>query len=65
MSKKPKPILPASRRAIRDITGGAPGAKRSTPTGSKPGRIGSGRSPMAKGLFVPPDKSSERKGRKR
>lgn len=60
MAKKPKPIMAASNRGIREVTGQPPRASRSTPMGSKPGRIGSGNSPMAKGLFVPPNKKGKR-----
>jgi hypothetical protein len=56
MAKRPKPITPTSNRGTREVTGLPPKGARSTPTDSKPGRIGSGKSPMAKGLFVPPGK---------
>jgi hypothetical protein len=68
MARKPSPktLMPATRRAVRDITGGAPKAKRSIPTDAKPGRIGSGRSPMAQGMFVPPgDGEAENNRRKK
>lgn len=65
MAKRPKPVLPATRRALRDMTGAPPRAFRSTPLHSPPGRKGSGKSPLAGEFNPPPDKSDEVPKRKR
>lgn len=54
------PVTPiVARRSRQEVTGPAPRASRSTPKDSLPGRKGSGKSALAKGLFVPPDKGKK------
>lgn len=60
MAKRPKPITAATNRGAREVTGLPPKKARSTPTDSKPGRVGSGKSPMTKGLFPPFGKGGKR-----
>lgn len=62
MAKRPKPIMAATNRGTREITGLPTRKSRSTPMDSKPGRVGSGGSPLAKdGLPVPPFKAKKGK----
>ena len=57
--KLPKALRATTNRGTREVTGRPPAKARSTPTDSKPGRIGSGKSPMAKGFFTPPNKGKK------
>lgn len=61
MARKVKEAEPASRTATKHTTGKPPRAGRSVPFHTLPGRKDSGKSQLAKGLFVPPDKSGKRK----
>ena len=48
MKRLPKPARLTAASTVREQTGQAPRATRSTPKGSLPGRSGSGKSPLAK-----------------